>query len=100
MAPPGTDGAVGAKALILGGRCDNRHIMCRFVLLSEFEREGQMTTGVAVWKFMFCRYSLSSSTLRNSKAIPIIATIMLCAVSATGAEMDRGEFKNVQNPSL
>jgi len=54
-----------------------------------------LTTGVAVWKFMFRRYSLRSATLRNCKAKPLIATLMFCAVSATGAAMDRGQFKNV-----
>jgi len=54
-----------------------------------------MAITVAVWKFMFRRYSLWSATLRNCKAKPLIATLMFCAVSATAAAMDRGQFKNV-----
>ena len=37
----------------------------------------------AVWKFMLCKHSLR------------IATLMFCAVSATAAAMDRGQFKDV-----
>jgi hypothetical protein len=40
-------------------------------------------------------HSLRSSTLRNCKAKPLIATLMFCAVTATAAAMDRGQFKNV-----
>jgi len=54
-----------------------------------------MAITVAVWKFMFRRYSLWGATLRNCKAKPLIATLMFCAVSATAAAMDRGQFKNV-----
>jgi len=51
---------------------------------------------IAVWKFMFRRHSLRSSTLRNCRAKPLIATLMFCAVSATAAAaMDRGQFKDV-----
>src|SRR5262249_24992066 len=32
---------------------------------------------------------------RNWEAKPLIATLMFCAVSATGAAMDRGQFNNV-----
>ena len=32
---------------------------------------------------------------RNCEAKPLIATLAFCAVSATAAAMDRGQFKNV-----
>jgi hypothetical protein len=44
-----------------------------------------VVTTIAVWKFMFRRHSLRS----------IATLIMFCAVSATSAAMDRGQFKNV-----
>ena len=37
----------------------------------------------AVWKFMFRKHSLR------------MAALMFCAVGATAAAMDRGQFKNV-----
>ena len=41
------------------------------------------------------RYSLSASSLGNRKARPLIASLVFCAVSATVAAMDRGQFENV-----
>jgi hypothetical protein len=41
-------------------------------------------------------YSFSTSTLRNCKARPLIASLVFCAVSVTAATaMDRGQFANV-----
>jgi hypothetical protein len=40
-------------------------------------------------------YPMWSATLRNCKAKSLIATLVFCAVSATAAAMDRGQFKNV-----
>ena len=54
-----------------------------------------MAITTAVLKFMFHRHSLRSSTLRNCRTKPLIATLMFCAVSATAAAMDRGQFKDV-----
>jgi hypothetical protein len=42
-----------------------------------------MAITIAVWKFMFRKHSLR------------IAALMFCAVSATAAAMDRGQFKDV-----
>jgi hypothetical protein len=42
-----------------------------------------MAITIAIWKFMFRGHSLP------------IAALMFCAVSATAAAMDRGQFKNV-----
>jgi hypothetical protein len=42
-----------------------------------------MAITITVWKFMFRKHSLR------------VAALMLCAVSATAAAMDRGQFKNV-----
>lgn len=54
-----------------------------------------MAITTAVLKIMFHRHSLRSSTLRNCRTKPLIATLMFCAVSATAAAMDRGQFKDV-----
>ena len=41
-------------------------------------------------------YSFSTSTLRNCKARPLIASLVFCAVSVTAATaMDGGQFANV-----
>ena len=48
---------------------------------------------MAVWKFTFRRHSPRSLMFRNCKAKPLIATLMFCVASATGAAMDRGQFK-------
>jgi hypothetical protein len=50
---------------------------------------------VCLLQWRVATHSLRSSTLRNCKAKPLIATLMFCAVSATAAAMDRGQFKNV-----
>jgi hypothetical protein len=44
---------------------------------------GQMAITITVWKFMFRKHSLR------------MAALMLCAVSASAAAMDRGQFQNV-----
>jgi hypothetical protein len=60
-----------------------------------FSVEGQMAITIAVWKFLFRGHSLRTSTLKDCKAKPLIATLMFCAVSATAPAMDRGQFNNV-----
>ena len=52
------------------------------LLLGPHSGQWRRLITIAVWKFMFRK-------LRS------IATLMLCAVSASAAAMDRGQFKDV-----